>query len=240
METTLKDQFIEKWANYFGPNAELPFCFFYSNEQIQEKEIIPKTWVCLMGQLARVRKGESLSFSSESIGCGGGRTYCGFADPRPNLADFLSTGEERYLKSEEIAKKAIQQFPLYKAPKKYITFKRWDKLEITDKPDVVIFFATPNVLSGLFTLSNFDQSDPFTTVTPFASGCGTIITYPYQERNKENPRAFIGMFDPSARPFVPDNSLSFAVPMKKFETMVTNMDESFLSTPTWQKVKKRI
>ena len=43
-----------------------------------------------------------------------------------------------------------------KAPYRYIVFKRWDKLEKDDNPDVIIFFATPDVLSGLFTLSNYD------------------------------------------------------------------------------------
>jgi len=48
------------------------------------------------------------------------------------------------------------------------------------------------------------------------------------------------MFDVSARPFVPADVLTFAVPMKKFESMVENMDESFLITESWAKVKNRI
>jgi hypothetical protein len=34
--------------------------------------------------------------------------------------------------------------------------------------------------------------------------------------------------------------LTLAVPMNKFERMVDNMEESFLITPAWGKVKKRI
>jgi hypothetical protein len=30
------------------------------------------------------------------------------------------------------------------------------------------------------------------------------------------------------------------VPMKKFERMVANMDESFLITPSWEKVRARL
>jgi hypothetical protein len=48
------------------------------------------------------------------------------------------------------------------------------------------------------------------------------------------------MFDVSARPFVPKEMLTLAVPMNKFERMIENMDESFLITPSWDKVKKRI
>ncbi|MDZ7635720.1 MAG: DUF169 domain-containing protein [Bacteroidales bacterium] len=86
-----------------------------------------------------------------------------------------------------------------------------------DEPDVVLFFATPDVLSGLFTLANFDQAEPNGTYTPFGSGCGSIIHYPYLESISEKQRAVIGMFDPSARKCVPENVLTFAVPMKRFE-----------------------
>jgi len=64
--------------------------------------------------------------------------------------------------------------------------------------------------------------------------------YPYLEQERENPRAMLGMFDVSARPFVPYSTLSFAVPMNRFTTMVENMEVSFLITPSWDKVRKRI
>lgn len=44
----------------------------------------------------------------------------------------------------------------------------------------------------------------------------------------------MGMFDISARPYVGDNILSFAIPITKFERMADNMDESFLTTDTWK------
>jgi len=34
--------------------------------------------------------------------------------------------------------------------------------------------------------------------------------------------------------------LTMAIPMKKFEKMIGYMDESFLITGTWEKVKKKI
>jgi hypothetical protein len=48
------------------------------------------------------------------------------------------------------------------------------------------------------------------------------------------------MFDVSARPFVPKETLTFALPMNKFLRMIENMEESFLITPSWSKVKARI
>jgi hypothetical protein len=123
---------------------------------------------------------------------------------------------------------------------KNIVFKRWDKLTEDDNPAVVIFFARPDVLSGLYTLANFDQTDPNMTITPFGAGCGTIVHYPYLESLSDNPRAIIGMFDPSARPCVPEDVLTFAVPMKRFVKMISYMEESFLITETWTTVRTRI
>jgi hypothetical protein len=48
------------------------------------------------------------------------------------------------------------------------------------------------------------------------------------------------MFDVSARPCVPKDTVSFAVPMTKFVRMIENMEESFLITPSWGKVRQRI
>jgi len=56
----------------------------------------------------------------------------------------------------------------------------------------------------------------------------------------ERPRAGIGMFDPSARPCFPDDVLTFAVPMKRFERIIGYMEESFLITGTWTIVRNRI
>lgn len=96
------------------------------------------------------------------------------------------------------------------------------------------------LLSGLFTLANFDQADPYGVIAPFSSGCGSIIYYPRLENKSQNPKAILGMFDPSARPCVPPYYLTFAIPLKKFEKMTMHMEECFLITPTWDKIKKRL
>jgi len=113
-------------------------------------------------------------------------------------------------------------------------------LEEFDNPDVAIFFATADVLSGLFTLANYDQSDPDSSIAPFAAGCGSIVYFPYMEKDAARPRAVIGLFDVSARPCVQEGILTFSVPMIKFTKMISYMDESFLITDSWKKVQKRI
>jgi hypothetical protein len=130
--------------------------------------------------------------------------------------------------------------PVFRAPARFIVFKRWDALEEADDPEVVIFFARPDVVSGLFTLANFDEVEPNGVFSPFAAGCGSIVQYPYLERDSERPRAVLGLFDVSARPHVLSDAFTFSVPMSKFRRMIENMEASFLVTPSWGKVSRRM
>ena len=207
----------------------------------------PSAHRCFLGVLARVRQGENLLFDVNSIGCSGGKKYLGFSQTiMPNFDYFLSCGipgklpGERYKKSPEIVKEMVQSAPSFQAPKKIIVFKRWDMLTESDEPEVAIFFAQADVLSGLFTLANFDRAELNGVFTPFCAGCGAIVQYPYLEKESAHPRGVIGMFDVSARPFVPKDTLSFSVPMNKFRRMIEDMEESFLITASWNKVQKRI
>ncbi len=248
MDLILKEKFSALWEKYFG-NAEMPITFYYRQETGSATLVKKaKGRSCLICELARVRKGESLAYDADSIACGGARRYLGYTETiRPDFEYFLSCGipgeleGERYIRTPEmVVELQRHQKTIADAKGNYIIFKRWDKLDESDKPAVVIFFAKPDVLSGLFTLANFDQTEPNSTFTPFGAGCGSIIHYPYLEKDAVRPRAVIGMFDPSARPCVPVETLSFAAPMVKFAKMVDYMDESFLITNTWETVRKRI
>ncbi|OGO22171.1 MAG: hypothetical protein A2144_14165 [Chloroflexi bacterium RBG_16_50_9] len=247
MDIEIKNSFIELWRKYFK-SAELPFTYYYSEIEGQTELVRPGSVpACVIGALAEVRKGRSLSFNADSIGCFGGRRYLGFTKKlRPGFEYFLSCGipgkmeGERYKKSPELVKETMKNWPDPKAPAPIITFKRWDNLEKEDKPEIVIFFAQPDVLSGLFTLANFDEPTAEAVFTPMGSGCSSIVSCPYLEKDSQHPRAVIGMFDPSARPYVPKDVLSFSVPMSKFVRMMENMEESFLTTDTWKKLHKRI
>jgi uncharacterized protein (DUF169 family) len=247
MDGSLQQQFLTRWKKYFN-DSELPVAFYYTDDarraEVVTRDSVPR---CFIGALAKVRQGQSLSFEKESVGCAGGRRYLGFArDLMPNFEYFLSCGipgkmeGERYKKSPELVRETMKEWPVFRAAGRYIVFKRWDNLDEADDPAVVVFFAEPDVLSGLFTLASYDESGQNMVFAPFGSGCSTIVQYPYLEVGVPNPRAVIGMFDVSARPFVPKNVLSFSVPMGKFARMVANMEESFLTTASWAKVQKRI
>ena len=246
MKRELKEQFISLWKKYFN-DAELPVTFYYTTgDGGAEWFVKPGGRSCLICELAAVRKGRSLVFNNDSLGCMGAKRYLGYSDKmRPGFEYFLSCGNEkiegeRYIRTPEMVNELMKNQRKLPVEGKNIVFKRWDKLSETDNPDVVIFFATPDVLSGLFTLANFDQAEPNGTITPFGAGCGSIVHYPFLESLAERKRAVIGMFDPSARPCVPAGVLTFAVPMARFEKMIGYMEESFLITETWTTVRKRI
>ncbi len=250
MDIKLRDQFIDLWKKYFN-NTELPITFYYTdNDNTDAGLVIAPTSAhqCMIGTLNKVRKGTSLCFEEDSFGCFGAKRYLGYAqgESAPNFEYFLSCGipgkmeGERYKKSPVIVKELMNNSPEFEAPAKYIVFKKWDMLTEYDKPAVVIFWVPPDVLSGLFTLVGFEESDREAVIAPFAAGCGSIVMYPYLEKEKDQPRSVLGMFDVSARPFVPKETLSFAVPMNKFERMIHDMEESFLITQSWLKVQKRI
>lgn len=246
MNILLKETFLGLWKKYFG-NAELPIVFYYteSNGGAEWAEK-PKGRSCIICELAKVRNGKSLVYNAERVMCGGAKRYLGFTEKmRPGFEYFLSCGNdqmegERYIRTPVMVKEMMKNQRTLPAKGKNIVFKRWDNLTANDDPEVVIFFARPDVLSGLFTLANFDQTEPNGTITPFGAGCGTIVHYPYLESMSERQRAVIGMFDPSARPCVPEDVLTFAVPMKRFEKITSYMEESFLITGTWNTVRNRI
>ena len=248
MDKTFKEKFLTLWKKYFN-DAALPITFYYADKPVNAEIVKPGSVPhCIIGALVKVQKGQSLAFDVDAVGCPGGKRYLGFADMlMPDFEYFLSCGipgkmeGERYKKSPELVKEYMQKHaPVTQAPAKYIVFKRWDMLEKDDNPDVVIFYAVPDVLAGLYTLASFDEAEQDMIIAPFGSGCASIIQYPFMEVKSIHPRAFIGMFDVSARPFVPKEVLAFSAPMSKFKRMVDNMEESFLITPSWAKVQKRI
>jgi hypothetical protein len=246
MDMRLKEDFLDRWRNYFG-GAELPITCWYTDEEGAAVRAEPaKGHRCFIADLAKIRKGESLRFDVAAIGCSGGKRYLGFTqDVPPNFEHFLSCGIPgmlegiRFKKSPELVKEFEARSPSFAAPGRHIVFRRWDRLGESDDPQVVIFFAPPDVLSGLYTLAGFDEADLNAVYCPFCAGCGSIVKYPFLEKDAPRPRAVLGMFDVSARPFVPASTLSFAVPMKKFASMIDNMEESFLITESWNAVRRR-
>ncbi len=245
------NQFYEELWKTFKETLglkESPLGVYYTNEK--PEGMTPKEGItgCMIGLLQNARKkGKTVFFDKNHFGCPGGGYYMGLIESsRPNLEYFLSCGipgemeGERYIKTPELAGKFISMRKPRIAPAPYCVFKPIEKFQSEERPEVVVFFAPPDVLSGLFTLANYALETTEAAYTPFGSGCSTILTYPLKEADKEKPRAILGMFDVSARPMVENEILTLAMPFSVFLKLLENARGSFLETESWKKVLKRI
>ncbi len=238
---------IETFMEAFGM-AEYPLLFRYTDD-LPKGTLFPRegAWTCLFALLVKTRtEGMPVALSAAHHGCGGAGYYLGFLDqPREGIEYFLSCGipgkmeGERYVKTPELARARFARMPVRPATKRYGLFTRADMPHAADDPDVVVFFATADHLAGLHFLASFDREDDAVTA-PFSSGCGAIVSFPLAEGDRPDPRAVLGLFDPSARPYVERNLLTFAVPFGLFARMMENAPESFLVTRTWGTIRKRI
>jgi uncharacterized protein (DUF169 family) len=227
---------------------ESPLGIYYTNEH--PEGVTPKEGItgCMIGLLQNARKkGKTVYFDKGHFGCPGGAYYMGFFEsPRPNIEYFLSCGipgemeGERYIKTPERAREYFAKMIPRRAPAAYCVFKPIEQFQDGIKPEVVAFFGSPDILSGLFTLTNYALERTDAVYVPFGSGCGTILTYPLKEVGKEQPRATLGMFDVSARPMVDENVLTLSMPYSLFLKLLENVEGSFLQTESWKKVLSRI
>ncbi|MGQ9730121.1 MAG: DUF169 domain-containing protein [Candidatus Zipacnadales bacterium] len=227
-----------------GLRAE-PLAFFYTDRRPDGYCPEPDQWACVVAVLGRARRGETVYFDRHHFGCGGGGYYLGFCPPRPGIAEFVSTGipgemeGERYKQSPELVSTLLETYAAPPAPANYAVVKLVSELAEDESPAVVICFVTPDELAGLVFLAGFGRSDE-AVICPFSSGCGSLITHPLLEAQRAQPRAVLGLFDPSARPFVAEDELSFAAPQNLWLEMLQNAPRSYLTTDTWSKLRERI
>lgn len=230
-------EFITNYREAFGKAAELPIAFWYSDGAINE---IEKINGCFFKGMKQVREGSIISLEAETIGCFGGKLYTGFAGISPHIPNFVSL-KERYKQTPEMVVEYIEGLGILHTEKKYLHFARIDKIESFDNLEGVFFLATPDILSGLVTWTFFDTNAVDAVVSMFGSGCSAIVSQVVRENKMGGYRTFLGLFDPSVRPYFEENLLSFAVPMSRFKVMCQTMRNSCLfDTHAWGKLRERI
>lgn len=229
--------FITNYQEAFGKHAELPIAFWYSDQMEAPTE---KVNGCLFKCMKRVRDGEAVSLSTDTITCGGGKFYTGFSDMPERVPGFVSL-KEKYKKTPEMVLDFIKDVQVPKTDKAYLNFVRIDRISSFDKVEGILFLATPDMLSGLATWAYFDNNAPDSVASPFGSGCSSVITQTVIENKIEGRRTFLGFFDPSVRPYFEADLLSFTIPMSRFKEMYHTMRESCLfDTHAWGKIKERL
>ncbi len=230
--------FIHNFREAFGATVDLPFVFWYSDIPISED--IEKINGCFFKSFDKLKEGEQISLSTERIGCMGGKFYTGFSEMHERIPNFVSL-KEKYKKTPEMVIDFIQRMKVPSTDKIYLNISPIDKIDSFDNILGIIFFAAPDVLSGLASWTFFDNNADDAIVTKFGSGCSSIFTDTVVENSNNGRRTFLGLFVPSVRRYIEPDILSFAIPMSRFKEMYFTMRESCLfDTPAWSKVRNRI
>ncbi len=149
-------------------------------------------YTCIFSQIAPVRHGHARAFNMENLGCYGSFLPFGFDIELTDDVKNYICNVEKVKKSHEHVESMYRHRPPRKAPGRYLVFKRWDTLEAEDDPQVVIFFATPDVVAGLHGLANFDTMPPHGVIVPFCNACDAIVGYPLAQLEAEEPAAVLG------------------------------------------------
>ncbi|MBR2628622.1 MAG: DUF169 domain-containing protein [Alistipes sp.] len=229
-------EFILKFREAFGEAAPLPIAFWYDDTAANPESRVPR---CMIGAIRKVCNGNKLTLTSENVQCPGGALYAAFR-PMPEQIAFFVSQIERYKQTPEQMYAYVESLGIEMTDKPYLNFVCVDQLVSWEGVEAVVFFATPDILSGLCTWALFDNDAEDAIVTKFASGCAAVITFASVENRKGGRSCFLGMFDPSARPLVPKNELSFAIPMSRFKEMLMTMPDSALYQKAFSVVRRRI
>ena len=230
-------EFIESYREAFGDGAQLPLLFGYSDEPVADTA---KIGGCFFKGLQAAREGTPVALSADVIGCGGGKLYTGFSDMPERVPNFVSL-TEKYKRTPEMVADYVRRLEMPRASKQYLNFVRIDQADSLDGFEGVMFYAAPDALSGLCGWAFYDNNEPDAVVAQFGSGCSTVVSMTVVENARGGHRCFLGLFDPSVRPWVGENELSFTVPMCRFTEMLGTMHQCFLfDSHAWQKVKARL
>jgi uncharacterized protein (DUF169 family) len=207
-----------------------------------------KDWSCVLGKIWIARKQKTAAyFDRNRYGCLGGAFFLGYLKPQLEfIVRYVSTGipnvleGEHYFESPEAVRNFYEHIDPRPAPNAFCVFKPVTQFAEHEEPEVVVFFARPEVISGLHQLATFVTGDVEVVASPFGSGCANIVTWPIKYLAQGKMRAVLGGWDPSQRRFLKTDELTFALPFPMYSLMVNRWRESFLTADAWKVVKQKI
>jgi uncharacterized protein (DUF169 family) len=203
---------------------------------------------CTIGQIWLARKKRTAAyFDSERFGCLGGAFFLGYMKPQLELiVHYVSTGipnvveGECYLSSPDVTRRFYEEMDPRPAPKRFCVFKPLSQFEANEEPEIVVFFARPEVISALHQLATFATDDLEAVKSPFGAGCANIVTWPLKYKSQGSLKAVLGGWDPSERPFLKTDEITFSVPYELYRVMIDKWPQSFLTTKAWKNVQKKV
>lgn len=236
--------------NAYGPKKGIPISRELEDAGQLNMQEVMKSFSCVMGNVWLARKKKSAAFiSTEQYGCVGGAYHCSMIKPHLRFIEhYVSTGfegtplqGERYMPGPEAMREFILRVNPRKAPAKYCIFKPLSLFTDGVEPEFVIFFARPEILTGLFTQAVFTTGDMECVVSPFGAGCTNMLAWPLHYKEKGQEKAVIGGMDPSARKFMKTDELTFTVPLSLYEKMLAALPDSMFTHDTdWKSVRKKV
>lgn len=214
----------------------LPAMGWYFSSSPPPDAEMPDTgvWMCMFSDMERVANGETLCFSDQRTGCRGAFSYLGFGPPSPQAGRSLA--EREGFKKNTVLGNAFYDGIMARPPQAaYLCLASIEQMDGNIPVEVVVLWTDAAGLSTLVTLANYDRPDNHNVVIPFASGCQSIWTIPFKEADTLRPKAVVGCIDPAVRPHIAQDTLSFALPARRFIEMTENIEGSFLQQQNGRK-----
>lgn len=208
----------------------LPATALYFAADAPAGAVLPRadSWTCMFALMKKVQAGLGAAFSAEAPGCVGASCYLGFQQLPVAPAAFYLAKMERLKKDVRLAAAFYHDVEPVPALARYLIFRRLDAVREKTAVEVVNLWVAAAALSGLHTLANYDREDNNSVFMPFASGCQSIWTLPFKEKQRPAPRAVVGSLDPTVRAYLPPDAVSFSLPAGRFLEMCDNIPGSFL------------
>lgn len=202
---------------------------------------------CIINYLRMARtKKIDVHFSSEVQACMGGWIYLGYQLPVPDhIVHFVTTGwnggeGEHYLASIDAMRRFLKDIDVQPAPAPFCAVRPLSRFSEAEEPLLVTFHCRAETFTGLAMLAGFALDDHDAVAMPFGSGCANIFAWPLTYRRRGMRKAIVGGADPSCRPFMGVDELSFTVTTDMLLDMQETFPRSFLTGRTWTGVRKKI
>jgi len=239
----------EEPTDGFAPKPGPPVSYELEQQGGVDWQAVWGSFSCVMGQiwLAR-RKNATAYFEAKRYGCLGGSFYLGFHQPQLDfITRYVSSGipgtqvhGERYLSSPEVTRRFFTDIAPRPAPARFCVFKPVSRFAEGEKPETVTFFGRGEMLSGLGFLASFVTDDFEAVMAPFGAGCSYMTTWPFHYLKQGRLKAVLGGLDPSERKFLKTDEMTFTAPFEMYERFLDKWPASYLTTDTWQGIKKKI
>lgn len=239
-----------KPENAFGPNTGPKISRELEEQGQIDMQGVLQNFSCVIGNIWRARKKRGVAYiSAEDYGCPGGVYYCSMLKPYLRfIENYVSTGfegthihGERYMPSPEKMRAFMEEVEPRNAPAKYCLFKPLSLFTDDEIPEFIIFFARPEVLTGLFIQATFTTGDMDCVAAPFGAACTNLVGWPLYYKEKGVEKAVLGGLDPSARKYMKTDELTFTIPWSLYQKMLKKLPESvFNFNHAWPSVRNKI